>query len=421
MGEADAGDPPVQCGGVRPAAVASLSLTAAVVGAAAALGGAHAFGWVGKSSSRTVVVTEAVPAVGASAPALTTDGAKPLTGNGFDPARIFAARAPGVVTIYAFFGSSGGDAQGSGFVVSPNGYVLTNSHVITTAGESQSTPSSVRAAREVYVEFKNHDRVPAQVVGWDVYDDVGLLRVDPGAHPLVPVPLGVSSALRVGEPVAAIGSPFGNPDSLAVGVVSAVHRAISSLTSSYKLIDAIQTDAPINHGNSGGPLFDARGRVVGINAQIRSDSGNAEGVGFAVPIDSARRSMTQLIGTGRVAYAYVGITTDDLTPTLARRFGYPVKYGAVVTSVRTGTPADRAGLRGGTHEVDFNGATFTAGGDVIVSIAGRPVRSADDLVRVVAEEIRPGQRVIFALVRDGRRLRVPVRLAERPSDPDSGR
>jgi S1-C subfamily serine protease len=236
----------------------------------------------------------------------------------------------------------------------------------------------------------------------------------------VPVPLGVSARVRVGEPVAALGSPFGNPDSLAVGVVSAVHRSISSLTSSYKLIDAIQTDAPINHGNSGGPLFDARGRVIGINAQIRSDSGNAEGVGFAVPIDSARRSMTQLIETGRVAYAYVGITTDDLTPTLARRFGYAVRYGAVVTSVRPGTPADRAGLRGGTHEVDFNGETFSIGGDVVVAIAGRPIRSADDLVRVVAEQLRPGQRAIFTVVRGRARLRVPMTLVERPADPGAG-
>jgi 2-alkenal reductase len=404
---------------VRPAAVASLSLAAAVLGGAAALLGANAFGWVGKSTSRTVVVTEAAPAVGASATP-STSAAKPLTGNSFDPARIFAARASGVVTIYAFFGGSAGDAQGSGFVVSPNGYILTNSHVITDAGTNQGS-SAVHAAHEVYVEFKNHDRVPAQVIGWDVYDDVGVVRVDPSAHPLQPVPLGISARARVGEPVAALGSPFGNPDSLTVGVVSAVHRSISSLTSSYKLIDAIQTDAPINHGNSGGPLFDARGRVIGINAQIRSDSGNAEGVGFAVPIDSARRSMMQLIETGRVAYAYVGITTDDLTPTLAKRFGYAVRYGAIVTSVRGGTPADRAGLRGGTHEVDFNGETFTTGGDVVVAINGVPVQNADDLVRVVAEQLRPGQKAVFTIVRGHKRLRVPLTLTERPPDPDSGR
>ena len=139
------------------------------------------------------------------------------------------------------------------------------------------------------------------------------------------MPLGNSAAVTVGEPVAAIGSPFGNENSLGVGVVSAIRRSIDSLTSRYSLVDAIQTDAPINHGNSGGPLFDARGRVIGINAQIRSDSGNAEGVGFAVPINSARRSMQQLIASGSISYPFVGIATTDLTPALARHFGYSAR------------------------------------------------------------------------------------------------
>src|SRR5262249_5249208 len=156
-----------------------------------------------------------------------------------------------------------------------------------------------------------------KVVGWDVFDDVGVIRVDPKAHLLDPVPLGRSERVRVGEPVAVIGSPFGNENSLSVGVVSATHRSIAALTSSYRLADAIQTDAPINHGNSGGPLFDSRGLVIGINSQIRSDTGTADGVGFAVPIDSAKRSLRQLVATGKVAYAYVGIRTEDLTPSIA--------------------------------------------------------------------------------------------------------
>src|SRR5204863_8597601 len=160
---------------------------------------------------------------------------------------------------------------------------------------------------------------------------VGVLKVDPGSHAVAPVPLGNSASVVVGQPVAAIGSPFGNADSLATGVVSAVHRSIDSLTSEFVVPDAIQTDAPINHGNSGGPLFDARGQVIGINAQIRSDSGSAEGVGFAVPINAARRSMTQLIATGRVSYAFVGIETEDLIPSIAKQLGYPVSHGAVVT------------------------------------------------------------------------------------------
>jgi S1-C subfamily serine protease len=404
---------------VRLSAVAAISLVSAVLGAAAVLLAADAGGWLGASKSRTVVITEPSP-VGASASVRTSD-ATPLSGSGFVPARIYAKRSAGVVTIYAFFSATGpGAAQGSGFVVSDDGYILTNSHVITSAGDS-GVGSSTEAAREVYVEFKDHDRVRARIIGWDVFDDVGLLKVEPKAHALTPVPLGDSSRVRVGEPVAAIGSPFGNENSLAVGVVSAVHRSIRSLTSSYNLTDAIQTDAPINHGNSGGPLFDARGRVIGINAQIRSDSGNAEGVGFAVPINSARRSMAQLIATGRVAYAYVGITTEDLTPSLARRFKYPALHGAVIDTVRPGTAGDRAGLRGGSREVNVNGSTFTTGGDLIVGIAGRSVRTAEDLVRVVTQQLHPGQTAMFTLFREGRRLRLPVKLDERPDTPESGR
>jgi 2-alkenal reductase len=180
-------------------------------------------------------------------------------------------------------------------------------------------------------------------------------------------------------------------------------------------------DAPINHGNSGGPLFDARGRVIGINAQIRSDTGNAEGVGFAVPIIAARRSMDQLLATGKVAYAYVGITSQDLTPGIARRFGYPIRYGAVITSVRPGSPGARAGLRGGSDERDFNGVAFTYGGDVLVAVDGRPVRSASDVVRIVTSQLRPGQASTFTVVREGSRRSVQVVLDDRPQNPDGGR
>src|SRR5581483_1887167 len=153
--------------------------------------------------------------------------------------------------------------------------------------------------------------------------------------------------------------------------------------------------------------------------QIRSESGNAEGVGFAVPINAARNSMEQLLATGTVAYAYVGITTADLTPGLARRFGYPVRYGAVITSVQPGSPGERARLRGGTEQRDFNGLAFTYGGDVIVAIDGRPVRSANDVVRTVAERLRPGQVSTFTIVRNGSHRRVRVVLATRPESPDA--
>jgi S1-C subfamily serine protease len=228
------------------------------------------------------------------------------------------------------------------------------------------------------------------------------------------VPLGDSSKVAVGEPVAAIGSPFGNTDSLAVGVVSSNRRSIPSLTSRFNVVDAIQTDAPITHGNSGGPLLDGRGRVIGINAQIRSESGDSEGVGFAIPINAARRSMKQLIEKGRVAYAYVGVTAGTLTPTLADRFDYPVDRGAVVESIASGSPGLRAGFRCGRETETFRGLEFKSGGDVIVAIDGRPVKSADDLVRIVSERLEPGQRSTFEVVRDGERKSIAVKLGERP-------
>jgi 2-alkenal reductase len=394
-----------------------VSLVSAIVGGFAVLGIGKAAGWLG-GSSRTVLVTQTVRGASTASQPLRATGV-PLAGNGFDPAAIYAQRSPGVVTIFSYFdGADGAAAQGSGFVVSKRGYILTNSHVVTSAG--QDSNATVVPASEVYVEFANRDRVRAKIVGWDVFDDVGLIRIPPHAHQLVPLPLGSSAAVRVGEPVAAIGSPFGNENSLAVGVVSAVHRSIDSLTSSYSLVDAIQVDAPINHGNSGGPLFDSRGHVIGINAQIRSDSGNAEGVGFAVPIDSARRSMDELVATGKVRYAYVGITSEDLTPALARHLGLPVHQGALVDDVIHGGPAWKAGLRGGDREEDFNGITFRRGGDVIVSIAGVPVASSEDVVRVVSG-LRPHERAVFSLVRNGRRMRLAVLLGERPVTPPSRR
>ena len=399
---------------MRPRFLAIVALTAAVAGGALVLLVAWAAGWLGRTE-RTVVLQETSSAEVASSPRI-----RPLISGSFDPARIYAQRSSGVVTIYSIFGSGPGAsaAQGSGFVVSRDGVILTNSHVVTTAGESA---AGVRPAQRVYVEFRDRDRVAARVVGWDVFDDVGVLRVDPGAHALTPLALGDSSRVVVGEPVAAIGSPFGNENSLAVGVVSATQRSIESLTSQYNLVDAIQVDAPINHGSCGGPLFDAQGHVIGINAQIRSDNGAGEGVGFAVPINAARRSMEQLLATGKVAYAYVGVTSQDLTPGIARRFGYPVQHGAVITSVRPGSPGARAGLRGGSSDRAFNGATFTYGGDVLVAVDGRAIQSASDVVRVVTERLRPGDTATFTIVRDGSRRQVRVVLADRPANPDSGR
>jgi S1-C subfamily serine protease len=396
------------------ARIGAVTIAAAFFGGLAAVVIGRATNTLG--GTETVVVEAGAGARPSAAPVVVRGALKPLPGNGFEPARIYAARAAGVVTVFAYFSDRpAASSQGSGFVVSPSGYVLTNSHVITDAGEG-APGQPARAASRLYVEFSDHDRVRARVVGWDIFDDVGLLKLDPGDHPLRPVPLGDSDRVAVGDPVAAIGSPLGNESSLAVGVVSA-RRRIESLTSQYSIVDALQTDAPITHGNSGGPLFDARGRVVGVNAQIDSQSGgNDASVGFAIPIDAAKRSMEQLVASGRVAYGFAGIETEELTPSLARHFGFPVSRGAVLTSVGPGTPAARAGLRGGSRTVIFGDQSFQLGGDLVVAIDREQIRNGDDLVRAISRRL-PGQTVTVTVYRNGRRRIIPVRLGARPEHP----
>jgi 2-alkenal reductase len=396
---------------MRAGALAAVSIVAACLGAAVVLVVGSAAGWIGEDGGVRTVVLPTVPTeTEGSAPT-----AAPLVGNGFDPARIYASRSEGVVTIYSYF-SNGQRAQGSGFIVSEDGHILTNSHVVTTSGADS---SSVKSAGRLYVVFHDGDRIPAKIVGWDLFNDTGLVKVDPADHPVTPVPLGDSNSVVVGEPVAAIGSPFGQESSLAVGVVSATRRSIESLTSAYDVSDAIQIDAPINHGNSGGPLLDARGRVIGINAQIRSDSGNAEGVGFAIPINSARRSMEQLISTGHVAYAYVGVTTQDVTPAMSRRYKLGAPRGALIQAVVADAPAARAGLKGSNDEKVFNGVPIALGGDLIVGFAGRKVERATDIARIVTDSLLPGQTVSVTVIRrgTGKRENIRVRLTERPLNP----
>jgi S1-C subfamily serine protease len=400
---------------MRPGAVVAVALAAALVGGGLAAILVDRTGLTKGGSTDTVFVSGGSVAQPIEGQFPRT--AKPVLGNGFDPAAIYRSRNAGVVTVYSYFDDRpAGDhaAQGSGFVVSKRGEILTSAHVVTSTGDDDREP---KGATRVFVAFVDGDRVPARLVGWDLYDDVAVLRIDPSTHSLEPVPLGDSARVVVGEPVAAMGSPFGNENSLAVGVVSATRRSIDSLTSDYTVADAIQTDAPITHGNSGGPLFNARGRVIGINAQIRSESGQSEGVGFAIPINAAKRSLQQLVQNGRVVYAYVGVNAEDLTPTIARRLDYAVDRGAVVACVVPDSPGAKAGLRGGSEKRQLNGFEFRFGGDVVVAIGNTKVRAADDLVRVVSETLLPGQVAQFTVLRDGKRLVVPVELGERPRRP----
>jgi 2-alkenal reductase len=330
--------------------------------------------------------------------------------DGFDPEGIYRREAPGVVTIIAA-GLPGTDArgagQGSGFVLSEDGEIATNAHVVTT-GEGR----GIRKAENVYVRFQDSNQVPARIVGFDPFSDVALLKIDPAGLTLRPLPLGSSGDLVVGSPVAAIGSPFREEQSLSIGVISALDRDIRSLTG-FETTGAVQTDAAINPGNSGGPLLDARGRVVGINAQIRTTSGESSGVGFAIPVDTVKRSIDQLRSSGRARYAYLGVATTPVYPQLAERLDLPVQQGALVQEVTEGGPADDAGLRAGEDSIRFQEIEYRTGGDIVTHVAGRRVRDENDLAAALLR-FSPGQTVRLDVLRSGDRERVDVKLGERP-------
>jgi S1-C subfamily serine protease len=333
---------------------------------------------------------------------------------GFNPDEIYSQLSPGVVTVISLFeggtslledGGEGG--QGSGFVLDDKGYIATNAHVVTKEDDSSAQ------AERIFVQFPDGNRVPAEIVGHDPNADVALLKVDPEGLDLTPLRLGDSSALSVGEPVAAIGSPFGEEQSLSVGVVSALDRNIQSLTR-FGIGDAIQTDAAINPGNSGGPLLDAHGRVIGINAQIKSQSGGGEGVGFAIPVDAVRRSLAELRDDGRVEYGYLGVQTMILWPQLAERLGIDAKAGALVQSVEPDSPAEDEGLDPGDETIDFQGQPdIPSSGDVIVAVDGNRLTRAQDLSDVIGAHSE-GDKVVLTVVRDGDSRRVSITLGRRP-------
>jgi S1-C subfamily serine protease len=336
-------------------------------------------------------------------------------GGSFDPQAIYKEEAPGVVTVVSLFGAESlsdlGDSSGgvgSGFVLSGDGEIATNAHVVTT-GEVP----NLREARKVFVEFADGNQVEATVRGYDPEADIALLKVDPEGLTLRPLPLGDSEKVDVGTPVAAIGSPFSEKQSLSVGVVSAVDRSISGLTA-FQIAGAIQTDAAINPGNSGGPLVDDDGEVIGINQQIKTSSGGGEGVGFAVPVDVARRSLEQLREKGEVSYAFLGVETVPIYPQLRERFDLPVGEGAWVQDAADGGPAAKAGLRGGgPRQTTFQVRPYRTGGDIITAIGERPIDDPDDLSRAVAL-LDPGSTVTVEAWRDGERRELKVKLGERP-------
>jgi S1-C subfamily serine protease len=354
----------------------------------------------------------------ASAKAPRSDGSAPApqvaietSSPGFDATRIYEEAAPGVVTIRSVFDQ--GAAEGSGFVLDKQGEIVTNAHVVTDESSGERV-----AAKNVYVEFPDRNVVPAQIVGFDPFNDVALLKVAPKGLPLHPLELGNDAELRVGQPVAAIGSPFGEQHSLSVGVVSATDRSVKSLTQ-FEIYGAIQTDASINPGNSGGPLLDAAAHVMGINQQIESNSGANDGVGFAVPASAIKRSVAQLREDGTAEYAYMGVSSQSLYPQLARKLGLDTTFGGLLSEVVPGGPAEKAGLEGGSDKLRFQAGEYRTGGDVILQIDGQNIVEENDLARVIAEH-KPGDKVTLTILHDNKREQVELTLGKRPDNPSSG-
>ena len=335
---------------------------------------------------------------------------------GLTVTEIYDRDGPGVVYIQAEVRSQpespfglpdddSGIATGSGFVLDKDGYILTNAHV-------------VEGAREAGVRFTEESSlVEAKVVGSDLSTDLAVLKIDPDEAPkLRPLALGDSSKLRVGDPVIAIGNPFGYSRTVTTGIVSALQRQISA-PNNFQIDDVIQTDASINPGNSGGPLIDARGQVVGINSQIATGgSSGSVGIGFAVPVNTAKKIVPQLKEHGKVERAYLGVTTTTVTEQLAEDLNLPVEEGALVQDVVDGGPADKAGLRAGRTEV---GQGLRVGGDILVEVDGQPIERNSDVADAILDD-QPGDEVEIEYFRGEDRKTVTVKLGSRPQSLDFG-
>lgn len=318
---------------------------------------------------------------------VTVEGSEPVSSGGLSPSQIFDSSQASVVEITA--GTGSGRAQGSGFVFDEQGHIVTNQHVVA-------------GATSISVRFSNGVERSATLVGTDPSTDLAVIKVDATASLLEPLEIADSSTVEVGDAVYALGSPFGLEGTFTSGIVSALHREMTA-PNNYTIVDTIQTDAAINHGNSGGPLLDDRGRVVGVNAQIESNSGGSDGVGFAIPSNTVRSITRQLIATGEVRHAFLGVRMSDVQ----------VDGGVAVTELVAGGPADDAGLRAATGTEVVDGQEIPTGGDVIVEFAGETVTSATALQTAV-DTRQPGETVSITVLRDGSRRTIDVTLSVRP-------
>jgi S1-C subfamily serine protease len=359
----------------------------------------------------TVVRTSPVPAAAA-----------PVVDNGKLSVReIYSRAAPGVVQITSTSGTTDNptgspvpldqtpvqpqQALGSGFVIDKAGHIVTNYHVI-------------EGADQIEVSFSNRDTLKATIVGSDPSTDIAVLRVEASSRGLTPLEFGDSGAVHVGDPVVAIGNPFGLARTATAGIVSAVQERTITAPNGYPIDHVIQTDAPINPGNSGGPLLNERAQVVGVNSQIapaQGSSGNV-GIGFAVPANTVKAAVAQLVSTGKVDRAYLGISGSTVTEELARVFRLPVDAGVLVETVGDGTAAARAGLKAGTDTTVVAGESYTLGGDLVVALGGKRVASLEELRDVLARH-KPGETVKLQIYRGSKSMTVDVKLGRQPVQP----
>ncbi len=396
--------------------MASALLRGAGLVAAGALGAGIAIG-VGAavwpdSTTTTVVQQVAAPAqangsADRSQAAAVTDSSGSLTIQ-----EIYRRSGPGVVQIAASSGGSssiqpGAEQQralGSGFVINKSGHIVTNYHV-------------VEGATEVEVNFSGGDRVKATIVGTDPSTDLAVLKVDLPSTALTPLPLGNSDGVGVGDTVVAIGNPFGLDRTVTSGIVSAIQRQITA-PNGFPIDHVIQTDAAINHGNSGGPLLNTAGEVIAVNSQIET-GGYAEGnvgVGFAVPVNTVKEVAAQLMETGKVERAFLGIEMQTISADSAESLRLPVDTGVLIATVRPGSPADDAGLQGGNTSAVVDGETWVLGGDVIVKADGTTIEDADQLRDIVLSK-KPGETLDLEVNRNGKNIAISVKLGRQPTTP----
>jgi S1-C subfamily serine protease len=388
-------------------ALAAGFVAAAGLGAALALGGAALLGGLSRSAT---TVRELQP-IQASPSAASFQRGKPLSVN-----EIYREAAPGVVQVTAtqvantpsidpFFGfplpgTQRQEALGSGFVIDKAGHIITNFHVI-------------EGAHSVDVSFSNNESMRARVVGVDPSTDVAVLQVDAHSRALTPLVLGNSDSVRVGDSVVAIGNPFGLERTVTTGIVSALQRVIQA-PNSYSIDHVIQTDAALNKGNSGGPLLNAEGRVIGINSQIQSGSGGNVGIGFAAPINTVRTVEAQIVKTGHAEHAFLGVRVQAVTPDVARLFRLRASHGLLVAGVEPGSAAAQAGLRAGKQAVTVSGETYQLGGDLMVAADGVPLSSLDQLRDVISNK-QPGDKLSLEVWRGEKQMNLDVKLGRQPS------